>query len=234
MIEGKKVLGLIPARGGSKGIPQKNIRLLGDKPLIAWTIDEAKKSRYIDRLVVSTDNEEIAKIVRDWGGEVPFIRPAELATDAARAIDVVQHAFDMLPNYDAVAYLQPTSPFRTIEDIDGAIKLWTETRDTVVSVTEVSKSPYWMYGLNGEGRLRELLPRPDRTANRQDLPKVYALNGAVYVISRNAVFEYDNFVSSTTRGYITPSHRSFDLDDEADWQIAECLLDRRSSGKKCN
>lgn len=224
MIEGHKILGLIPARGGSKGIPRKNIRPLGGKPLIAWTIEEAQKSQYIDRLVVSTDDHEIADTARRWGADVPFMRPAELASDTARGIDVVLHALLKLPDFDAVVLLQPTSPFRIVEDIDGAIELWTQTGDSVVGVTEVSKSPYWMYCLREDGRLQQLLPDRPSVATRQQLPKAYTLNGAVYVSSLTMLRGRGSFVHSDTAGYLMPVMRSIDLDSEFDWKFVEFLL----------
>ncbi len=226
MIEGKKVLGLIPARGGSKGIPRKNVRLLGGKPLIAWTINEAEKSNYIDRLIVSTDDTEIAETARNWGAEVPFMRPAELASDTARGIDVVLHAIRELPRYDVVVLLQPTSPFRTVEDIDGAIQLWTKTGDSVVGVTESSMSPYWMYSLGGNGQLTELFPKPP-SANRQDLPSAYVLNGAIYTASADNVRKYESFLRPVARAYVMPVDRSVDLDSPFDWEYAEYLVSRK-------
>ena len=119
MYQHKKILGVIPARGGSKGVPRKNIRPLAGKPLIAYAIQEGKKSRYIDTLIVSTEDEEIKKVSEKWGGYCPFLRPAELATDETPGIDPILHAIDMMPGYDAVVLLQTTSPFRSVNDIDG-------------------------------------------------------------------------------------------------------------------
>lgn len=227
MIERHKILGLIPARGGSKGIPRKNIRPLGGKPLIAWTTEEAKKSKYIDRLVVSTDDHEIADTARRWGADVPFIRPAELASDTARGIDVVLHALRELPDFDAVVLLQPTSPFRSVEDIDYGLEIWASTRGPVVGLTAASKSPYWMYQLSDDGRLTELLHKPERASNRQSLPQVYVINGAVYVGSCASLSEIRSFVTSETRGLQMPRHRSIDLDTEVDWDYAEWILTRK-------
>ena len=226
MIDGYKVLGLIPARGGSKGIPRKNIKLLGGKPLIAWTIEEAKKSKYIDRLVVSTDDEEIASVARKFGADVPFMRPDELATDSARGIDVVLHALGQLPEFDVVVLLQPTSPFRIVDDIDGAIERWREGQQPVVGVTKVSKSPYWMYLLDEQGKLQALLPQPAGAENRQELPPTFALNGGVYVASRQQLEEQQSFLTPMTRGYEMPQERSIDLDTKEDWEYAEWKLEK--------
>lgn len=226
MIDGHKVLGLIPARGGSKGIPRKNIRPLGGKPLIAWTIEVARNSQYIDRLVVSTDDQEIADTVRKWGADVPFMRPAELASDTARGIDVVLHALRELPEYDVVVLLQPTSPFRTVTDVDGAVSLWKKCGETVVGVTEARKSPYWMYLLDEEGRLQSLLTKAGETTNRRELPPAYALNGAVYVAGHQELQEQQTFLTPMSRGYEMPRERSIDLDSEEDWEYAEWMIER--------
>jgi N-acylneuraminate cytidylyltransferase len=223
-----QVLGLIPARGGSKGITRKNVRSLGGKPLIAWTIDEAKKSQYIDRLVVSTDDEEISQVARSYGADVPFVRPQELATDEARGIDVVLHACGELPTYDTVVLLQPTSPFRVVEDIDKAIEEWFGSGKTVVSVAEVSKSPYWMYELDANSNMHAVLQSGTRSANRQDLPRVYALNGAVYVAACRALDSTAGFIGSAARAFVMPYERSLDLDTELDWRVAECLVSVRA------
>ena len=122
MYEGKKFLAVIPARGGSKGVPRKNIKMLAGKPLIAWTIDEAKKSKFIDTCIVSTEDEEIKKVAENCGGCVPFLRPAELAQDSTPGIEVILHAMEKFPDYDYIVLLQPTSPLRLVEDIDGAIE----------------------------------------------------------------------------------------------------------------
>ena len=146
MISGKSILAIIPARGGSKGIPRKNIKLLAGKPLIAWTIDEAKKSIYIDRLILSSEDEEIIRIAKEWGCEAPFIRPAELAEDNTPGIDVVIHAIDALKEkYDYLVLLQPTSPLRKVEDIDRCIETCIDRNvPACISVSETMNHPYWM------------------------------------------------------------------------------------------
>ena len=154
-----KVLGIIPARGGSKGMPKKNIRPLLNKPLIAWTIEQALKSKYIDRVVVSTDDPAIARLAKKHGADVPFMRPDKLATDKAKSIDVVSHALLSLPEkYDYVVLLQPTSPLRTADDIDACVKLcMSKGGNSCVSVTESEKNPHWMYSLDRNGRMHRLI-----------------------------------------------------------------------------
>jgi CMP-N,N'-diacetyllegionaminic acid synthase len=227
MVEDKRILGLIPARGGSKGIPRKNIRPLLGKPLLAWTIEEALKSEYLDSVIVSTDDDEIAATALEWGAMIPFIRPAFLASDTARGIDVVIHVLEELPENDVVVLLQPTSPFRSVLDIDQAIELWSEKRRPVVGVSETSKSPFWMYSINESGMLVPLLKPPANAANRQQLPKAFALNGAVYVSDRESIVRHKSFLLEDTVPYIMPAERSVDLDSEADWNYAEYLLRNR-------
>ena len=185
MFEDKKILAIIPARGGSKGVPRKNIRELCGKPLIAWTIAEAAKSRYIDRCIISTEDDEIAMIAKKWGGEVPFMRPIELAQDGTPGIDPVLHAISKLPEYDYVVLLQATSPMRTVEDIDGCIeKCLNEGAESCVSVVEADNSPYWMYTFEDKDIIKPVLTiTEEQSYQRQKLPKVYQLNGALYVNS---------------------------------------------------
>jgi len=229
VIENKTVLAIIPARGGSKGVPRKNIREVAGKPLIAWTIEEANKSQYIDRLVVSTDDEEIAGIAIKWGGEVPFLRPAELARDDTSGILPVIHMLKTIqPAYDLVVLLQPTSPLRTVEDIDGAVVLMiNQDANACVSVVEPDKSPYWMYSLDGGGHLVPLLE--GNYACRQDIPLIYALNGAVYVAVCTVLEQAKTFIVPNTIAYIMPKLRSLDIDTEMDLFISGIIL---SSGQK--
>lgn len=225
MIDGKRVLGLISARGGSKGLPRKNITNLAGKPLIAWTIEAAKRSRYLDRLVLSSEDSEIIAVARQWGCEVPFIRPAELARDDTPGVEPVLHALGAVgEEFDYVVLLQPTSPLRAPEDIDGSIELChSRLAPTCVTVTEPDKSPYWMYTLDGGQRLTPLLSGGtyDR---RQDLPPVYALNGAVYVADCRWLQENRVFVTQATVAHRMPKARSLDIDTELDLRVCELLM----------
>lgn len=219
-----KILAIIPARGGSKGVPRKNIRDLAGKPLIAWTIDEAKKSRYIDRLILSSEDDEIIEVAKQYGCEVPFKRPLELAQDDTPGIKPVLHAIEQCSGYDYVVLLQPTSPLRTVGDIDGCIeKLLNSDADFCVSVTEPEKSPYWMYTLEGE-RMVPLLPQDELVARRQDLPKVYALNGAVYIGKSSEVKKSKAFLTENTVAFEMAAEHSFDIDTELDFKICEVLI----------
>lgn len=228
MIAGKKVLAVIPARGGSKGVPRKNIRMLAGKPLIAWTISVAQESKYIDRLILSSEDEEIVQVARQWSCEVPFVRPVELARDDTPGIDPLLHALHMLPGYDYVVLLQPTSPLRRVEDIDGALELCVSRgSNACVSVTVPEKSPYWMFTLDAEGQMHPLIDTGELINRRQDLPKAYAVNGAVYVAQCGWVMGKRSFLTDETLAYEMSRARSMDIDDELDLQLCEILLTNR-------
>lgn len=229
MIAGKTVLAIIPARGGSKGVPRKNIRLLAGKPLIVWTIDEAKKSKYIDRFILSSEDDEIIKIAREYGCEVPFKRPIELAQDDTPGIEPVIHAINTLEDkYDYVVLLQPTSPLRTVEDIDGCIQhcIMTEA-PACVSVTEAQQSPYWMYKLDDDMKLNPFVQNDEKINRRQNLPKVYVLNGAIYVAESGFIMETKSFLTEETVGYRMSDENSVDIDTEMEFAYCKCLIKRR-------
>ena len=209
MYKGKRILAVIPARGGSKGIPRKNIKTLIDKPLIGWTIDVAKKSKYIDRVILSSEDDEIIKVAQDLGCEVPFKRPFELARDNTHGIEPIIHAIEQIPGYDYVMMLQPTSPLRIVEDLDGCIeKIFEVNGMSCVSVSEPSKSPFWMYTFSSNSKLSPILPELSLVPRRQDLPNVYGLNGAVYIAEINWLKKNKNFMSEETIGYIMPQDQS--------------------------
>ncbi|EMT45873.1 cytidylyltransferase domain-containing protein [Anoxybacillus flavithermus] len=227
MINDKKVLAIIPARGGSKGIPRKNIIPLKGKPLIAWTIDEAKKSRFLDRIIVSTDDEEIADIAKQWGGEVPFFRPKELAQDDTPGISPILHALSYFTDYEYVVVLQPTSPLRTVGDIDEAISLCEKNkRNFCVSVTESKIIPEWVFFVNEEGVLSPLNSNKQIPYQRQKAKKAYILNGAIYVARINALVGTQSFLTAETIPYIMPSERSVDIDDMDDIAYCEYLIEK--------
>ncbi|MBU5253536.1 acylneuraminate cytidylyltransferase family protein [Lysinibacillus sp. JK80] len=219
-----RCLAVIPARGGSKGVPGKNIRLLAGKPLIAWTIEAAKRSKYITTTIVSTDDEEISTVAIEYGAEVPFIRPAHLAEDDTPGVAPILHALEQCPDYDYVVVLQPTSPLRTAEDIDGTIeKMFKNDGDFCVSVAEASQSPYWMYTLNKDDVMQPLIDSP-LVVRRQELPKAYILNGAVYVAKVEELKKTESFITSETVAYEMPEERSFDIDVEKDFLVCENIM----------
>ena len=228
MIHGKTVLAIIPARGGSKGIPRKNIVPVRGKPLIAYTIEAAKHSAYIDRIVLTSDDREIIDIAVAYGAEAPFVRPAELAQDDTPGVDPVIHTVQEVPGYDYVLLLQPTSPLRTAEDIDGCIRLALEREsDHCVSVVEVDKSPYWMYTLTPEAGMHPLLEPSD--APRQLQPKTFVLNGAVYVSKVDALLATRSFLKGKVVGYVMPKSRSLDIDTPDDLEYMQWMLTKKTA-----
>ena len=230
MISGKSVLAIIPARGGSKGLPGKNIKELCDKPLIAWTIEQAKSCSDINRIVVSTDDREIAEVAEKYGAEVPFIRPAELANDIATSIDVIFHAINWLKEYkdyrpEYILLLQPTSPLRTREDIDGAIRMLKEKKaQAVVSVCETDHHPWGSNILPEDGNMKDFI-RPDiLNKRRQDLPVFHELNGAIYLADTDYLHEYNGFLGPDTFAYKMSKERSVDIDSDLDFKLVILLL----------
>lgn len=224
MIDGKRFLGIIPARGGSKGVPGKNVRPVGGKPLIAWTIDAARSSRYLDRVVLSSDDANIASVALAHACEVPFIRNANLATDTAPTMDVVLDTLTRCPGYEWVVLLQPTSPLRSADDIDHAIEQCLKLgAPACVSVSLARESPYWMFNVDQTARLMPLLPDVKAT-RRQDLPSAYSLNGAIYVARVDWFSRERQFVTSETVAYVMPAERSIDIDTETDFLILKFLL----------
>jgi CMP-N,N'-diacetyllegionaminic acid synthase len=219
-----KVFGLIPARGGSKGIPRKNIKLIGGKPLIVWTIEAALRSSKLDGVVVSTDDAEIAEVARCAGAQVPFMRPAELAQDHTPGLDPVIHALDQLPQYNSVLLLQPTSPLRNTEDIDGCLSLVERTNaKSVVSVTEADIHPYWTYRLSADQTMTRFVDGAP-IARRQDLPEACALNGAMYFAQAQWLRDSGSLVGVETLAYVMSKEHSVDLDTPLDWKFAELLM----------
>ena len=219
-----KTLALIPARGGSKGIPRKNCRLLAGKPLIAWSIEAALASPYIDSVVVSTDDQEIADISRQYGAQVPFMRPSELAQDDSPGMAPVLHALEQLPQFDHILLLQPTSPLRTLGEVNRCIEFAVARQaKAVVSVNESAQSPYWMYRLDVDSYLSQLIPSSEFTS-RQQLPPVFSLNGALYFANCEWLKKTQTFLTHETLGFVMPIEQSLDIDTPFDWKIAELLL----------
>jgi CMP-N,N'-diacetyllegionaminic acid synthase len=227
VIAGKRVLGLIPARGGSKRLPRKNLLPLAGKPLIAWTIEAALASRYLDRVVLSSDDDEIMGVAERYGCEVPFRRPDSLAADHTPGIDPVLHAIEELPGYDYVVLLQPTSPLRTANDIDGAMeKCHDRGALSCVSVCRADKPPHWMYTLDDREHLSPIMPDGPRVHRGQDL-EVYTLNGALYVAAVPDLIRTEELVTDETTAFVMPGWRSVDVDTLLDLQWCEFLLRNR-------
>ncbi|MBI2846552.1 MAG: acylneuraminate cytidylyltransferase family protein [Chloroflexi bacterium] len=225
-----EIVAIIPARGGSKSIPRKNIQLLGGKPLIAHSIEKALKCPLINRVAVSTDDEEIAQIARKFGAEVPFIRPRELALDTTPMIPVLQHAVSTLEKtwstrIDIVVLLSPPAPFREVSDIELCInKLIAEEADSVITVCEAEHNPYFQMVKFAGDRLVRLMKTRNPITRRQDAPKVYRLNDSIYAIKRDVLMEKGKILTENTRGVIMPMERSLDIDHPLDFEFADFLL----------
>jgi len=227
-----KILALVPARGGSKGIPRKNIKPLAGRPLIAWTISEALKSKYVDQVIVSTEDVEIAEVARSCGANVPFMRPQELAQDGTPGAAPAIHALEALPGHDVVLLLQPTSPLRRAEDIDLFIEqALAQKPKSMTSVCETPKNPYWMYTLSPQSTLTPIIQAPTMHC-RQDMPAIYSTNGALYWAEADWLRANNTFVTAETTAYIMPAERSVDLDTPTDWKLVELLLENERAGSK--
>jgi CMP-N,N'-diacetyllegionaminic acid synthase len=227
------LIALVPARGGSKGIPRKNIAPLAGKPLLAWTIQEALKAQFVDRVVVSTDDEEIASVARQWGAEVPFIRPAELAADDTPAIPVLVHAMDWLTSHwsvrwDYVLILQATSPLRTSQDIDRAVALAREKdADAVISMCAALSHPYWAKKITDNCRIVDFLQLGDQYPQRQVLPPLHVPNGAIYLVKPEVLRAKNTLYTERTYAYVMPTERSLDIDSPWDLYVADLILTDR-------
>jgi N-acylneuraminate cytidylyltransferase len=230
MIDGRSVLALVTARGGSAGLPRKNLREVGGKTLLVRAVEAGQGAATVDRVVLSSDDPEIIQAAILAGCDVPFLRPAGLASDQARSIDVVRHALKTLPEgYDLVALLQPTSPLRTAGDVEAAIELCVRHgAPACVSVCAADKPPFWMHELDERLSLQPILPEYQRASRRQDLPQAFAVNGAVYVACTDLIRAQDSFIGPGTIGYVMPRERSIDIDDELDLVLAEALAARSS------
>jgi len=229
MIDGKSVLAIIPARGGSKGIVDKNLREVAGKPLLVRTIDQVRGTALVDRLILSSDDPVIMEVARAAGCEVPFERPAELASDSATTMDVLRHAMAEIDGkYDYVVLLQPTSPCRQPGDIDGCISHCAEQgAPACVSVAELEKPYQWMYRLDEQGRMVPLVPDAQQVSRRQEARPGYYLNGAVYLAQWDWLLETGGFVSPDTIAFVMPQQNSVDIDDLLDLHVAEYILRSR-------
>lgn len=225
-----RFLGLICARKESKGIAGKNIRPLAGKPLIAWSIDVAKQCPSLERVVVSTDGENIAEIAQRYGADVPFLRPAELAKDDTLQIHAIRHAVLALEEagdrYDGIVLLQPTSPLRRVEEVEGCIAMMRDTgADTIISLTTVSDAgPEAFYSRDESGLLAPYRETARRGTLRQKLPTLYSRSGSVYVLSRNTVVEDIALYGTTVRGYVCTPETQFNLDNEFDWELTTAWI----------
>lgn len=229
MISGKKVLAVIPAREGSKGLPGKNIRLFRGKPLLLWSVEHGMSSRFVDRVIVSTDSEEYAVIVQNSGVDVPYLRPKSLASDTATSVDVILHAVDFLEAhgeaYDILALLEPTSPLRNPKDIDEALELLLSRpeAESVVSISLIeAHHPAYLMEKMATGFLKSYLPN-FKVIRRQDIQPLHFLDGTVYISWIDALRARKSFYHEKTLGYEVPKYQSFEIDDMDDFIICEAL-----------
>lgn len=234
-----KVLGIIPARGGSKGIPGKNALILDGRPVIQYTIEAARKARCLARLILTTDSPEIAKLGGGFGVEVPFLRPPELAEDDTPMVPVLRHAVSFLEaagdSYDAVCLLQPTCPLRSAECIDACCRLMMSSgADTVLTVLPVPHryNPLWVYLKSEDDGLRPALPSKEEIGSRQQLPRCYAREGSVYLVRRRVLMDGRTLFGDRIRGYPVDPAESVNLDEPADLDRARQLLRESSASRE--
>jgi CMP-N-acetylneuraminic acid synthetase len=237
--DGARVLAVVPARGNSKGVPRKNIRPLAGAPLLAWTVECARRSRLVADVAVSTDDEEIRAIGVQYGALAPFLRPAELATDRALAVPTIQHAVGEMEafrgrRYDVVVMLQPTSPLKLSDDIDNALSQLLDTPDAtgIISVVHVDnwhpmKMKKFLGGDRMSGQMVDYERPPKENPPRQELPPVYMVNGVLYATRRNVLMNGGSFQGTHCLGYVMPAERSVNIDSEVDFVIAEYEVQRQ-------
>lgn len=241
MIDGRRVLAIVPARAGSKGLPGKNVRLLQGKPLLAWPIAAARASRHVDRTIVSTDAADYAAIAVEYGAEVPFLRPAALASDNAPSIDFILHAIDVLAAegdaYDYVVLLEPTSPLTEADDVDAALAQLVAAgprAEAIVGVAPMETShPAFAVLRDEAGAIRPLMTESfGSLPRRQDLPPVFALDGSLYISTVEALRRERGFAHAHTLGYVTDRFKALEVDDLVDFICIEALLAHRDKARE--
>lgn len=237
MIVQKKILAIIPARGGSKGLPRKNIRSILGKPLIAWTIESAMNSYEISKVIVSTDDLDIAKVAKEYGAEIPFIRPSYLATDASSSVDVILHALDFFEErgetYDIVILLEPTSPLRKKNDISDAISAFLDNYDDIdgiISLGEIQlENPYIAKVIDENGMLMPLMENDSSITQRQQYPKTYFPYGVLYAVKTDVFRAEKSVYTRLSKAYIIERWQNYEIDDEYDFICVEAILKRNKN-----
>lgn len=232
MIHDRRVLAIIPARGRSKGVPRKNIRDLCGKPLVAWSIEKARRSRHVDAVLVTTDSEEIADVARRYGAAVPFLRPAELATDHASIYDVIRHALAYYRDaegqeFDYTVLLEPTSPLREDDDVDRmleALEARVDQFDAVVSVGRVGEHPSIMKRLMADGGIEPFCGELTQTTRRQDNAPAYFPFGVAYIAKTRALLEENTFYTRRCLGFPIKRYQNYEIDDIYDWVCVESVM----------
>lgn len=231
MIADKRAIAIVPARGGSKGLPGKNIRELCGKPLVAWSIEQARRSRLLDTVLVTTDSPEIAEVARRYGGEVPFLRPAELASDHASTYDVIRHALSHYRDregleFDYTVLLEPTSPLREDDDIDRMLRMLNERRDefdAIVSVGQVGEHPSIIKRLVDD-RVEPFCPELVMSARRQDSEPAYFPFGVAYIAKTAALLKENTFYARRCMGFTIKRYQNYEIDDIHDWVCVEGVM----------
>ena len=231
MINGKCVIAIIPARAGSKGLSGKNIRELCGKPLVAWTIEKAKKSEYIDVIIVSTDSQEIAEIAKSYGAVVPFLRPADLASDSSPTYDAINHALDYYrqtesQEFEYTVLLEPTSPLREDGDIDRMLEILDGRQDefdSIISVGEVSEHPSIMKRLNGD-QMGPFCPELTQTTRRQDNMPAYFPYGVAYIAKTSNFLEEKTFYTNRSTYFSIKRYQNYEIDDVYDFLCVESIM----------
>lgn len=229
----EKVLAIIPARSGSKGIKNKNIKELNEKPLISYTIEVARESEIFEDIVVSTDSEKYAEISKEYGAIVPFLREEKLSSDTASSLDVILDVLEKMEKlgkrYETLVLLQPTSPLRTVENLKEAYNLYLKNKaNAVVSVCEMEHSPLWSNILPIDNKMDGFLKKIGNK-NRQQLEKYYRINGAIYIANIEYFKRYKDFYYKNSYAYIMSRENSIDIDEEIDFKIAEFLMKEKGN-----
>lgn len=231
-----KIYGFIFARGGSKGVPRKNIRLLGGKPLIAHSIESGRKSGILDRIIVSTDDEEIAAVAREYGAEVPFMRPSELALDTSPEWDAWRHAVSNVDPFDTFVSLPATAPLRSPADIRLCVKTFSEDAggcDVVITCKNAARHPSFnMIRMDDQGVAKLLMPLDKPVIRRQDVPKVYDMTTVAYVLSPKFIMNNSSIFKGNVKAVVIPEERALDIDTLLDFQFAEFLLAKQTQEKR--
>lgn len=231
MYKSKTFLAIIPARGGSKGLPGKNIKELCNKPLIVWSIEAGLNSSYIDEVMVSTDSKNIAKISNKYGASVPFLRPANLASDTATSFDAIKHTIDYYQNvlkkkYDYIVLLEPTSPLRKASDIDKAIEqLMNSNADSIVGICKTEdQNPAFLVNKDAQNFISGYENKEIKILRRQDIKDVYFFEGTIYISKTEILLDKKTFYHENTIGYIVPKFKSLEIDDIDDFIMVEAIM----------
>lgn len=230
MLKGKTFLVVIPARGGSKRLPRKNILPLAKKPLIAWSIEAALKSKYVDKVIVTSDDDEIISVAKQFGSNT-IKRPDKLASDTATSFDAIKHTIENLNRHDYIVLLQPTSPLRTTEQIDEAIELLESKKaDAIVSVCEMDHSPLWSNTLTKDGNMNQFIRDEVKNKRSQDLEPYYRLNGAIYICKTDKFLREESFfLKENIFAYKMDRESSVDIDEKIDFKLAELLKTEKNN-----